>query len=157
MQQPNTITTPWIPGSTPAQWSWTTGDKRSSARLSNEVELTELPAAASAPRGWKFLHENYGEKIDGDINYQTGTISPGHSPGILTVTGDFTQGATATLQIELGGLIVGTQYDHAGTANLDGALDLLPLAPHTDPATRGTADDFTIITSGDRSSTFSTV
>ena len=31
------------------------------------------------------------------------------------------------------------------------------MAPYTDPATRGTADDFTIITSGDRSSTFSTV
>lgn len=43
------------------------------------------------------------KKIDGDINYQTGTISPGRSLGILTVTGDYTQGAAATLEIELGG------------------------------------------------------
>ena len=37
------------------------------------------------------------------------------------------------------------QYDHlniAGTTNLNGTLDLVPLAPYTDPAARGTADEF---------------
>ena len=63
-------------------------------------------------------------------------------------------------QIELGGLTAGAQHDQldiAGTANLDGPLQLAPLAAYTDPATHGTADDFTIITAGDRSGTFSTV
>ena len=50
-----------------------------------------------------------------------------------------------------------TIWNIAGTANLDGTLDLLPLAPYTDPATRGTADDFIIITAAERSGTFSTV
>ena len=47
------------------------------------------------------------------------------SPGILTVR--LCTSAAATLQIELGDLIVGTQYDQVnitGTDNLDGALDV---------------------------------
>jgi len=66
-------------------------------------------------------------------------------------------GTTSTTQIELGGLTADAQHDQlniAGTANLDGTLQL---APYSDPATRGTADDFTIITAGSRSGTFSTV
>ena len=62
--------------------------------------------------------------------------------------------------IELGDLTAGAQHnqlDIAGTANLDGTLQLAPLAAYTNPATRGTADDFTIITAGNRSGTFSTV
>ena len=46
-------TVSWIHGSTPARWSWTTSDKRSSGRLPNglpnDVEFAELTAAATAP------------------------------------------------------------------------------------------------------------
>ena len=69
-------------------------------------------------------------------------------------------GPGSTTQIELGGVSAGAEHDHlniAGAANLDGTLNLLPLAPYTDPATRGTADDFVIITAAERSGTFSTV
>tara|TARA_B100000809_G_scaffold259222_1_gene303834 strand:- start:48 stop:527 length:480 start_codon:yes stop_codon:yes gene_type:complete len=44
-----------------------------------------------------------------------------------------------------------------GTGNLDGTLDLVPLAPYTDPATRGTSDEFVIIAAGTLSGKFSTV
>ena len=54
----------------------------------------------------------------------------------------------------------GSEHDQlaiAGTVNLEGTLDLLPLAPYIDPATRGTADDFVIITAGARNGTFNTI
>ena len=36
-------------------------------------------------------------------------------------------------------------------------MDLVTLTPYTNPATRGTADDFTVITAGSRSGTFSAI
>ena len=102
------------------------------------------------------LHAN---SILGDINVQGGIVAPGKSPGVLSITGDYTQGAAATLEIELGGVATEEfdQLTSTGTANLDGSLDLLPRAPYTDPHARGTSDDFVIVTAGDRDGTFSTV
>ena len=54
-----------------------------------------------------------------------GSVAPGVSPGILTITGTYTQASTASLDIEIGGTTVGTQYDRlavGGTATLDGTL-----------------------------------
>ena len=54
-----------------------------------------------------------------------GTVGPGTSAGTLSVSGNYTQTASGTLNIELGGTTVGTQYDRlaiAGTATLDGAI-----------------------------------
>jgi len=64
------------------------------------------------------------------------TVSPGNSPGVLTVDGDYTQGGTATLAIELAGNggVAGTDYDRLlvwGTANLSGVLDLQVDAGYT--------------------------
>jgi len=64
------------------------------------------------------------------------TVSPGNSPGVLTVDGDYTQGGTATLAIELtgNGGVAGTDYDRLlvwGTANLSGELDLQVDAGYT--------------------------
>lgn len=53
------------------------------------------------------------------------TVSPGNSPGVLTVHGDYQQQAGATLAIEIGGLERGTDYDAlvvGGAASLDGTL-----------------------------------
>lgn len=104
------------------------------------------------------------DSVIGDITVQGGTLAPGHgylwhSPAVLSISGDYTQGAAATLEIELAGTEAG-EFDQlavVGTANLDGRLDLVPLAPYTDPAVRGTADDFVIITAEARSGNFSTV
>ncbi len=57
-----------------------------------------------------------------------GTLAPGNSPGLLTIGGDITFGPFGTLEIEIGGLLRGTEYDAldvGGTATLDGTLDVL--------------------------------
>jgi hypothetical protein len=54
-----------------------------------------------------------------------GTVRPGSSPGTLTVDGNFTQTATGTLEIEVGGTLPGLDYDLlkvTGNANLGGTL-----------------------------------
>jgi len=60
-----------------------------------------------------------------------GRVAPGNSPGILHIDGDYTQTATGTLEIEIGGLVPGTGHDQVvvappGVATLDGAL-VVPL------------------------------
>ena len=53
------------------------------------------------------------------------TVAPGSSPGILTVTGNYTQGAAA-LDIEIGGLTPGSGHDRlavTGTASISGTLN----------------------------------
>lgn len=67
------------------------------------------------------------DNIQGVTLINSGTTSPGHSPGLMEVSGDFTQTSAGTLLIELAGLNPGTEYDRvdvSGTANLDGILDI---------------------------------
>jgi autotransporter-associated beta strand protein len=57
-----------------------------------------------------------------------GLVSPGNSPGLLTIDGDYTQDPLATLEMELGGLTRGDEYDAldvTGTMNLAGTLDVV--------------------------------
>lgn len=56
-----------------------------------------------------------------------GIVAPGDGVGTLNITGDFTQGPLGTLQIEIGGLAAGSEFDQllvSGTATLAGALDV---------------------------------
>jgi hypothetical protein len=59
-----------------------------------------------------------------------GTMSPGLSFGVLTLSGDFTQSASGVFAAETGGRVAGTKYDQfiingiSGTATLDGTLDI---------------------------------
>lgn len=73
--------------------------------------------------------------IVGDVT-NSGTIAPGHSPGILAISGSYTQTATGTYQAEIGGngtttVVAGTNYDRIdvsgtpGTATLAGALQVV--------------------------------
>ena len=60
----------------------------------------------------------------GDI-LSNGTVSPGNSAGILSATSSYVQNASGSLLIEIGGTILGTEYDQldiTGTARLDGEL-----------------------------------
>lgn len=60
----------------------------------------------------------------GDLVNNT-TVAPGNSPGKMTITGDYAQGSSGVLDIELGGLTQGMLYDFlfvSGTASLDGNL-----------------------------------
>ena len=63
----------------------------------------------------------------GDLTLTGGTHAPGVSPGIDTVD-NYNLGASATLEIEIDGTTVGTQYDQVdvtGTVDLAGTLDVV--------------------------------
>ncbi len=65
--------------------------------------------------------------IVGGVLNAAGTVAPGHSPGTLTVTGNYSQSAGGTLQIDVGGLRPGTQYDQlsvTGALTLGGTLQV---------------------------------
>ncbi len=74
--------------------------------------------------------------ITSNVSNVGGTVSPGSSPGILHIAGNYTQGPTGTLDIELGGVISGTQYD---------LLDVTGAAALSDTLNVSLIDSFTPI------------
>ncbi len=68
--------------------------------------------------------------LTGSVHNTGGTVAPGSSPGILTIDGNYSQGAGGTLAIELSGTGAGTDSDRLvvnGSALYDGTLALIPL------------------------------
>ena len=66
-----------------------------------------------------------GGNVGGNLNNSSGTVAPGNSPGILTIDGNYTQGDTGTLALEIGGLVPGDDHDKLvvmGIADLDGTV-----------------------------------
>jgi len=66
-------------------------------------------------------------RIGGNLDNSGGTVSPGNSPGVMEVAGDFTQHEDGTLLIELAGTASGTEHDLlsvGGTAHLEGRLEV---------------------------------
>ena len=56
-----------------------------------------------------------------------GQVSPGFSPGLIKVQGNYIQNSTGAFQVELGGLAAGTQHDQLnviGSVMLDGAVEV---------------------------------
>ena len=89
----------------------------------------------------------------GNLTNPAGTLAPGLSPGIMTVSGDYTQGAAATLEIELGGTARGSQYDAldvSGTMTLDGELEVVLI----DGFTPSAGDTFNILDWGSLNGAF---
>jgi len=71
--------------------------------------------------------------VDGDVVNTAGTVAPGTSPGTLTVTGDYNQGDTGTLEVEIGGTDPGTEHDRlavGGDASLAGRLAIVTTQGH---------------------------
>jgi len=67
-----------------------------------------------------------------------GTLSPGNSPGTLTIDGDFTQTPNGTIVLEIAGLTPGTLYDQLivnGTAILNGTVNIVLLNGFVLPST----------------------
>ena len=87
----------------------------------------------------------------------SGTVAPGASPGVMNIVGDYTQSASGTLQIELGGLSPGAGHDQLVVSNnvfLNGTL----LVTQFGSFIPGFVDTFKAITAGGSiSGSFSTV
>ena len=95
-------------------------------------------------------------QVTGSVTNTSGTVEPGASPGTLTVTGNYTQGAGGTLRTEIAGTAPGTQFDRlsvGGSATLNGTLAIVN-APAFDPAL---SDTFEILSAGSVSGTFSSL
>ncbi len=94
--------------------------------------------------------------IRGNVN-NAGNVRPGDSPGLLKVTGNYTQTSLGTFDVELGGHTVGINYSHltvGGNATLDGTLDV-SLINNFQPQV---GDQFNILDyGGTRTGTFATL
>ncbi|NQU50006.1 MAG: hypothetical protein HQ519_15255, partial [Planctomycetes bacterium] len=85
-----------------------------------------------------------------------GTWAPGLSAGFMFVDSSWAQGANGTLEIELGGYIQNTEYDHLDVdddATLDGEI-LIRTINGFEPKF---GDQFTVLTAGTITGTFSSV
>ena len=103
------------------------------------IILTEHPTNKTILRGNKTIHK--------DIVLNDGLISPGNSPGKITITGDFTMDSSATYKCELKDLTgAGSghdQIDISGNLILSGSL-IISLLGYTPNNT----DQFTIMKYG---------
>ena len=67
-----------------------------------------------------------GGRVVGNVLREGGTVGPGFSPGVLTVDGNYTEvGADGTLLMEVGGMLLGDEYDQlnvTGDVTLAGKL-----------------------------------
>lgn len=85
-----------------------------------------------------------------------GTVSPGSSPGTITIDGDYTQESSGTLSIELGGTTPDIEHDQlivTGNAILDGTLQVNLIEPYTPVL----GDTFTILTYGSYTGSFNSL
>ncbi|MBL8866569.1 MAG: hypothetical protein JNK93_13500, partial [Planctomycetia bacterium] len=64
--------------------------------------------------------------VEGPVTNTGGSVAPGNSPGILNITGNYTQGSNGTLDLEIGGRDPDIpEFDRlrvTGTATLDGTV-----------------------------------
>jgi filamentous hemagglutinin family protein len=85
-----------------------------------------------------------------------GTVAVGASPGTLVINGNYAQTPTGVLNVELGGLTQGIDYDLlqvTGTAALDGTLNVALFGGFTGAA----GNVFDVLTYGSRTGDFATV
>ena len=84
-----------------------------------------------------------------------GALNTGQSPGKLSITGTYTQTATGVLNIEVAGLVAGSEHDQlavGGATSLAGTLNATTIAPY-DP---NDTDVFTVMTYPSVSGDFTT-
>lgn len=94
--------------------------------------------------------------VNGDRIINQGTTSPGNSPGMLIIDGEFVNDTTGILDIELGGLTAGIDHDVLAVTNqltLDGTLMLTS----TDEFQPQIGQSYDVITASSITGTFSQV
>ena len=94
--------------------------------------------------------------LNGNVIINGGVVSPGFSPGILTVQGNYTQNGGSALNVEIDGTTAGSQFSMlavSGTATLGGTLNIL----RTTGFVPAIAQTFQIVTAGGVSGIFATV
>ncbi len=72
--------------------------------------------------------------IRSDLLLNGGTLAPGFSPGTIIIVGNLTLGPASITNIQLGGIVQGTDYDFidvTGTVFLDGTLNALSFGGYT--------------------------
>ena len=97
-------------------------------------------------------------QVRGNVQNNGGSVAPGSSPGLLRISGDFSQSDTGTLAMELAGTGDGSfdQLQVGGAASLDGTLVIDPIEPYDGTARVG--DEFVLIAAdGPVSGDFATV
>jgi hypothetical protein len=87
-----------------------------------------------------------------------GQVAPGLSPGSLTISGNYTQSSAGAVNVEIGGIVVGTEYDQLnvtgpGVAALSGTLNASFIGGFVPVDTNA----FTVLTYASRTGTFSTL
>jgi fibronectin-binding autotransporter adhesin len=90
--------------------------------------------------------------INGNV-VNNGTVAPGNSPGTLHIDGNYTQGATGHLQIELASATSSDLLDVTGQATLDGTLEIVL----TDGFTPAASDTFNIFSGASLTGAFDNV
>jgi Ca2+-binding RTX toxin-like protein len=109
--------------------------------------LTSWGIALDLPAGGRFDLQggvlSAAGQLGGSLHNSGGAVSPGSgSVSTLTVTGDYTQGANASLRIQVDGATAHDRLAVGGTAALDGRLEVSgPYAPTL-------SDEFPFVTSG---------
>ncbi len=94
--------------------------------------------------------------LQGGTLISSGDFAPGDSAGTLNIQGTYTQDASGSLSIEIGGLTAGGNYDQLAVtniANLDGTLDISLI----DEFTPSEGQVFTVLTASSVSQTFSNI
>lgn len=94
--------------------------------------------------------------IVGNVTNGGGAINPGNTPGTLSIDGDLFNTTNGLIDVELAGLLPGTEHDEfsiTGTATLGGTLRLLP----TDGFIPQVGDSFTILTAASVAGAFDAV
>lgn len=69
----------------------------------------------------------------GDVNNTGGNVTPGFSPGTIAISGNYVQGASGTLTIEIASASSFDQVNVSGSATLDGTLDVALLGGYMPP------------------------
>jgi fibronectin-binding autotransporter adhesin len=116
------------------------GASANTSSVNGQIDQTGAGAEVVVPAGTKLQLGNTlllkagtlrgSGTVSGSVENTGGVVKPGESPGTLTLTGNYLQGAGGRIEIEVAGTGVG-QYDRlalGGSATLGGTLALNPTA-----------------------------